>query len=350
MRCRGWGNARSLTVVSTAVFEAGLGYTGVMSKVPEGYPNEQGKSGRCGDSWAGQITVTGALPGWSFGKDFAHTIKPIVSSVPLNAAQSEEAAGILRDKIQARINDVRDELDKNTPWLNEKEPISDAQRDAIVWLLDHAEAELSAAMLRFDKWRYRADGAFPLDLGDSLEAFSTLHDTKEKCTYGARVYTKYWDETGGRPLAVGCPTKSEMAKRQQDRDAIRQRFLDALRHVRCAEFGVWKLVLVADALAASGADDFGFAAEGAPKKKWQGKHMKRLKLRRLFPSPDNLPDPSDVPDDPEDDEEDEGVLEGEGGPLPEPPPPAPSKPSNTKALALGLGGLGLGLLLWKGMK
>jgi len=47
---------------------------------------------------------------------------------------------------------------------------------------------------------------------------------------------------------VWCPTGGDFAQRKEDREDIRAHLVDALYHVRCAEFGFYRLLLVSMAI------------------------------------------------------------------------------------------------------
>ncbi len=255
-----------------------------MSSPPPAYPREiEGQL--CGASWPKTLVVTGQLPGRVFGKAFKHTIEPVVTKVPtLLGPERKDDAEDLRDTIQARINLTRDQMDPRFVPSAEATLLDESQVDAIEWLLVHAEAEMDAAM----------DGVLNMMPTDLVRAAITLH------------------------------------------------FRDALAHVRCAQYGVWKLRMVSKAAAAAG---FALRTERVIPEEWQAESLPRTES---LPPPEEVPLPV-RPWTPHPDAEPEAAAGPEEGPLPSVDPDAPprSKKANT---ALIVGGVALGALLWKGLK
>ncbi len=282
------------------------------------------------------LVVDGQLPGRRFGRNLEHTIKPVVTSVPTDVGSDEDDADALRDKIQARVNAVRDDI------VQTKETFSVKQSASLIWLLWHAEAEMGVVFQIFDKWRYRDGGSFSLELGDKLADFPP-----GQCeVYGEEVEIQASVTLLGQEVKSAvfrtCPTLFELEERPLDRQLIRARFSDALKHVRCAEYGLWKLRLVARAHDIAGTAELGLAgvpATGQAKIEYEALQW----ADGFLPDPDELPPPEDVPP---------GLPppEGEGAPLVPDEPPAPTKPSGARAAFLAVSGVALGVLLWKGMK
>jgi hypothetical protein len=285
------------------------------------------------------------LPGRAFGKAFSTTIAPIVSVVLPGVGEYEGEADVLRDLIQARINTTRDQIPLYQFATDDREPyLDDKQAGAIEWLLTHAEAEMAAAIQLHDKWLYRVGGAYPLAAGDTLAGFPGADCSAQ--SDGTRPVLPY-----GKPV-VGvdgqlayCPTYDELQQRPKDRAAIVVRFKDALQHVRCAEYGLWKLVMVHQALEALSADELPLAGEpgegtakGPPPPR---KHVQKF-LEQLLPDPDDLP-PADVVT-PEAGEE--PPPEGEG----EPEPPQPTKAPKGRTAVLAAAGAATALLLWRSLR
>jgi hypothetical protein len=318
-----------------------------MSQVPKSFQPERPTLPNCGATWAQQWTVTGELPS-GFGDDFTHVLVPVTKAVNANVASDEAAADALRDKIVARIKTIRTKAFPgqfgDDPWLTDK------QSAALQWLLMHAEAELDAVSSLYDKWSYREEGPWPLD-----EAAVEWADCKGKAgqwvTVGARG-------SQGRNVQWLCPTRAEIKQRAADQKAIVERFKDALRHVRCAEFGYWRIRLVAEAQAAldasgpqGGPGGLTDVPTGTTRPRSRARErvdkagtIRRARGARTYELPDveGLPPPEEIfPDEPGPPPE----GEGEGG-FGE-PSPSPSRPSNTKALVLGVAGVALGWLMLK---
>jgi len=310
-----------------------------MSKVPKKFPPE-GKSGsRCGDSWPSTITVTGKLPEQpGFGGAFTHKLLPVsgLSAVSSTITQNEDAADALRDAILRRVTNARKQLGK--------EPIE--QQGTIEWLLTHVEAEVANAWQLFDKWEYRDGGAFPMSAGDGLADFPFAPEPGKCGTsgYGAQLLVP-GSATGGRPIAVWCPTADEMQQRIYDRNGIRRRFIDALRHLRCAEYWLWRLTLIARAREKlPGAGPGGFKPGSAPQPEVQyaalhyanfGAPVEAFGTFVGLPDPEDLPDPVDVEGEGEDD-----------APEAPPPPDLEAKPFPVKKVALAAGAAALGWMLF----
>ncbi len=302
-----------------------------MSKVPNSFPTERKNLDRCGDSWASPLTVTGLIPGTAFGAAFEHTIEPVLSYVSPDVGKSETTADALRDKIQTAIDVMRGELQGD-------DTISATNEKAIDWLLIHAEAELASVFKLYDKWRYREWGSFPLEM-------SGLDDVAfADCSGKLGEYVNV--ATAGRDLKLRCPTQGELVQRAKDRSKIRGRFMDALRHLRCAQFGWWRASLVAAAKAKLPSDGpGGFTTTqvtldslgpivGIPAAVGWDDDADFLGL----PDTDVLPPPDEVPEDEEPEPGPEGAGEGAR--------PAAQKLTPGKA-AVAVGVLGVAYLLFR---
>lgn len=219
-----------------------------MAKPPLGYRGPEGLP--CGKSWDHSILVTGQLPGMEYGKQMTRIIPPAVSDLEGGVGkigwdgpyQHER-----REKMLDRMEQIYETLRTSDAWLTPKEVRS------IEWLLDQATAELDTARVIESQWATRGAGSFPLSLPDKLDAFPMAADIRD-CTnpnddlappgphYGAEVKSIL------PGVNTRCPTRQEMQQRKKDREKIRQRFIDAAHHIRCAEFGVWRLQLYRRAL------------------------------------------------------------------------------------------------------
>lgn len=316
-----------------------------MAKPPSNFPRETKSNKPCGSSWSKSLVVNGSLPGWSFGKDFKHTVTPIVSSVPAGVDRYDEKAEELRDKIQARVNDLRDRTGSGAfAPVGDDAVLTAKQAKSLQWLLDSAEVELARALGFHDKWE---DRQYSLNKGD------TLDDFYGPC--GGRPGAQVEVSTAGRPTVLQCPTLNELKSRALDRAAIRLHFTDALYHVRCAEYGYWKLAMVAKAQDAAGVGELDFAPAADPEpadfdvSSFKAFFYPEAPGTLDLPDPDDLPPPGGPDLSPGPDGLPPAFPPGgvEGAPLFDGPEPAPTKPSNKKAAVLALGGLALAAAFWK---
>ena len=83
----------------------------------------------------------------------------------------------------------------------------------------------------YAKWTNRPERPWGLEGADTLEAF------EYRCKVPGRIVTT------SQFSAFTCPTNMELADRALDRKRIRGYVVDALHHVRCAEFGSTRLEL-----------------------------------------------------------------------------------------------------------
>jgi hypothetical protein len=313
-----------------------------MSETPSQFPNEHNLDEPCGSSWEGELVVDGRLPGRAFGAAFSTTIQPVVASVPSAVGRSETEADALRDKIQARINLVRDEIADVSPQYAPPQfaALSKKQEKALEWLLIHAEAEMSAALQLHDKWRYRVGGGYPLDAADTLAAFVAA-DCSPRGD-GHRPVAPYGQAVVGVDGELAyCPSVEELEQRPKDRSRIIQHLQHALMHVRCAQYGLAKIILVQQAQEAIGAEDpslvaeLGVGKQAPPPSKPSMPHLQRF-LELVLPDPDDLAPPEAIEEPP--------LEPPEGAEEPVPPPTA-ARPSVVGKAALVAGGVALGAIL-----
>lgn len=214
-----------------------------MAKPPSGYPGPEGYP--CGKSWDRSIIVDGSIPGKNFGKQFTHTLPPVVADLATgNGKLGWDGAyeTSRREQLLDRLEDVVEQLRLAAVWLTPKEVKS------IEWLTAQAVAELDAARTIHIQWSVRSDGSFPLTLPDTLEAFPAAKHWQD-CANPNNILAPSGPHYGflvdgeGILGKVVCPTRTEMKRRETDRRAIADHFRDAAHFIRCAEYGIWRLTL-----------------------------------------------------------------------------------------------------------
>ena len=297
-----------------------------MASVPHSFDPEPG-SNRCGDSYRKLILANGLLPNTKgFGLHLRHTVRPVVlpgsvtDPADTDAGVNEETIESIRAMVQERLGKVLDGIELNDHLFRK------ADRDSLRWLVRHSEAELEAATQIWERWADREEGSWSLDNGDTLDTFWQPRDPRD-CfdpdelmdppgpNYGRWVPSRH--AIAGTPSAgvqVRCPTLDEVAARPFDRTAIQDRLRDALRHLRCAEYWYWRVLLYRRALQEWEEKEPGivvtssFAAlppVGQPVKEFEPPPLIDPKLGIYRPPPDppdfrppstdDLPDPDSVP-------------------------------------------------------
>ena len=268
-----------------------------MSKPPSGYPGPEGYP--CGKSWKKSLIVTGKIPGKHFGQHLAHTLPPVASNLDSGKHKlgwGGEYEDARREQLFDRLEDVVEQLKIAQTWLTDKEIVS------IEWLTYHAAAELDAAKGIHEQWKMRKKGAFPLSYPDKMSDFFPAENPQDCAggdlgpNYGAEV------EGVGRSGTVKCPTRSELKQRPKDRASIANRFIDAAHHIRCAEYGLWRLSLYRQAVDAWHKTPAGSAPGD----------LTTIPKEHYIPGDLTLPPPGPGPG---------GLIVGPKGP---PPPPDPA--------------------------
>lgn len=195
----------------------------------------------CGHTWASELVVDGRLPD-GYGADITKTLDPVmpppfagpggqpdVEPQAQGIGWDSPAEALRRQQLLLRIGELRVATDVAY--------IAGDIKGAVRWLLDKAEAELESAQKIHSLWKTRGNGAWPLRYADRLTNFYAA-ENPDDCAgrFGATV-----SGTGGG--TVRCPTRQEVDRREADREKIRERFVDAARFVRCAEYGLYRSVL-----------------------------------------------------------------------------------------------------------
>lgn len=228
-------------------------------KPPSGYPSENGATAPCGWTWNTNVTITGEIPGFDYGASKKITLGPIVyqGSIPTSWGRGSKSEAQFIHTVQQAIlqaqADVNGLLSGDPDPSNGFQPedvLTGKQANSLGWLLAHAEAQLEAAQEIYDFWLHRYGGSWPLTSEDDVASF-----------YGPCVMEPRgsWVE-GSRGDKLLCPLASEPVKREMDRARIHARLEDAVHLVRCAQWGMWRLVLYGRARRAwfvkHGIDDF----------------------------------------------------------------------------------------------
>lgn len=225
-----------------------------MAKVPTKYPLEPNAE-RCGDSYATSAFVTGKLPGLDFGREFNANIKPVYfAGGSYSDPHTYPAIGLggweyaeSDDLVRARISDVHSDLD-----IANHVPLVVKNMKSLRWLLERAEAEMDAAQAYFDDFT----PALPPGKGEMIVYPETLR---------------------GRVL---------------------DRFEDALRHIRCAEYWTARLALYSEAVDAyepPPRDPSQWLA--ARPGEYRPPVLRTPPAGPVLPDPEGLGDPFDVPPD-----------------------------------------------------
>jgi len=351
-----------------------------MAVVPANYTPEPGET-RCGASFGRGITVTGEIYGsGGIGAELKHIV-PRLSVMPTGnwwSYRSQDEANLI-DSVKTRIPVVADDAQEQFGH----DAISLSQKNAIDYLLDLAHSNLRRVDEIYAYWdgkiphpatgvglpydsQYNRVSEWPLGAGDAIYQ----HTSECKGVSGDWVADRELQGSTVRQVRwYFCPDETMRQQRSKDRNAIRSLVLNAARAVRCAEWGLWRIVLYRQALAlweekygdrgsfaagtpgpgpglVSPASSYGLYEEPIGRPPSGGVPPDEPED---FPLPDidSLPPPGEEPPD------DEG-MGGEIPPPPEPipvgggmgasPPPGPSKSTFGPAalpLAVGLGALGL---------
>lgn len=202
----------------------------------------------CGTEWYAVDVVTGHIPSQgTFGKQFQKGLSPLASKDDLkNIADDPQAQQDLQIIIEAKIDALREQVAENSGAGGARRFLTVKEEASVLWLLDHAEAELKAANKQWDtlsaKWENRKNGAWPLNYGDKLRDFHIACEFKKP---GDTVTIP----TQGRDLKIKCPSAADIKQRPKDRAKVVQRFEWALMSVRCAEWGLNRILLYKEALA-----------------------------------------------------------------------------------------------------
>jgi hypothetical protein len=200
----------------------------------------------CGHTWASSLVVDGRLPN-GFGKDLTHRLEPVmeqpyeadlgmpdVDQAQLGIGWGGPLESNLSSQLLDRIAAIRART--NESFLGSK------QKGAVRWLLDRAKGELDFAQAIHKLWKNRTAGSWSLSFSDRLTNFYAAKNPSDCAGRpGATV------EGAGRSGPVRCPTEAEIARRPNARAEIRQRFVDAAHFIRCAEYGLWRMLLYREA-------------------------------------------------------------------------------------------------------
>ncbi len=231
-----------------------------MAQVPQRYQAEPGAR-FCGESYQQTITVTGEIPGrGGYGADRKHVV-PRVAKLPTtpnfwSRRSGEEAA--FRERVEAAASHLLTEIAD----ARGKQAISADEAASLRYLVDLARSNLARVDELYAYW----DGAgvhpdhgtvlpsfegdvsdWPLPEGDRIEQHvAQCADVRgdwveERALVGTEVETIRW---------YYCPGSVGMGRRAADRASILRNLVDAAKAVRCAQWGLWRLVLVGEALAA----------------------------------------------------------------------------------------------------
>lgn len=200
-----------------------------MARPNSSYPPERPGS-TCGSSWSDPLRVTGRLSSTnSFGSNIFVDLDAVADADDLRRTQGKLSwdgphETRVRDAFDARVRETLDDLVKF------KGDLGQANFDAVEGLLRMAVDNLSYVEAIHEKWRA---ARWPM---------SRLHFNDEHCTREVDM---------GKVFGGGferCPTYSTHLERDADRDEIVRRFVDAAHAIRCAEFGMWRVVLYRRAL------------------------------------------------------------------------------------------------------
>lgn len=211
-----------------------------MAKPHAGFPSEPGSTSPCGWSWFRNYQVTGEIPKTGgFGKQHDVNLQPIVmqNDLPEEYGRDNATERNVIDKIEQRIIKTAERVQQYQEWLKDKDI------DVLNWLLSHASAHVEAVDEIYDRWKERNGGSYPLPKPDAIDFipqcvgknFNELVEVKTEDGRGTSTWMR-------------CPSMWELDERKKDRRRIKDRILDALHHVRCAEFGVFRLMLYRKAL------------------------------------------------------------------------------------------------------
>lgn len=200
---------------------------------PAHYPGEKG--GLCGVTWQEELVVTGELPSGK-GAELTHTIHPVLDQSDVQqfgynsqfefkkrAALSES---IYFEKLKFEKPDASTYFDAG-------------QKTAIMWLLNTADQRLAAVKQVYADWK---KFGWPLYKGDSLSDF---HSGCTQQPWGSSTVVK--DVWGGEQV-IQCPFYADYERRLLDRNRIKEMYVSAAMHLRCARYTYWHIYLQRKAL------------------------------------------------------------------------------------------------------
>lgn len=239
-----------------------------MTAVPLSFEAEPGYI-RCGNSFERTIVVTGEIPGRNgYGKSHKHTIGR-VAKVPggqwWSRKTPQEAA--FRSQIEGRMEGVERDLSDNITQI----PIAQAQ--AVEYLLALARGNLDRVDAIYAYWAgsgehpqfgerlpvdtqapspfpgggtYARPSEWPLTESDAI--YEYVPECQGKAATWVDDYELVLSEMK-RVRKYFCPGVQTIERRAEDRKDILELLLDAARAVRCAQYGVWRIVLYRRAIA-----------------------------------------------------------------------------------------------------
>lgn len=211
----------------------------------------------CGKAWDKTQTVTGEIYGkGGFGREFKKTLSPIGYLSELNDIGKDGARiDLVKEKLGKFATRLSREIDNASGRKGTKKRLLNSNEErALRWLLEHAQSQWNAAESLWEKWVYRridmgaagtADGGtFPLNLEDRTT------NIPGGGTHCAGRMGKWIPSTSPRGGDIFCPTLAELQQRPKDRAAIRQHLIYAFENIRCAQVGLYRMLLYKQALAA----------------------------------------------------------------------------------------------------
>lgn len=237
-----------------------------MTAVPTSFDSEPGYI-RCGNSFEKTIVVTGEIPGRNgFGSNRKHTIGRVAlqpSGSWWSKKDPKEAAFV--SQINARMQTTQRDIDLNRGELSQGDIAS------LEWLLELARNNLARVDAIYTFWtgfgehpetgeRLPADQNAPTGFGGTmsrasewpLTASDAIYEYLGECQGQSARWVDDRELVGGTTQHMRyyfCPGDQTRAQRARDRSQILKLLLDAARAVRCAQYGVWRLVLYKRAVA-----------------------------------------------------------------------------------------------------
>lgn len=279
-----------------------------MARPSSNYPSERSGS-TCGSSWPDPLRVTGQISATNtFGQQIYVDLPEVADADAMRRGQgliswNGPHEKRVRKALEDRISETLDDL---TKFRGE---IGTDNFAAVEGLLELAVTNLDYVDAIHQKWvKFR----WPL----SRAQYNAEH-CKTELDMG-QVFANGFDR---------CPTYGQHLERDADRDALLGRFVDAAHAIRCAEFGMWRVVLYRRARREHGASPAGGRPGGLaptpPKKPKPPAAGGGFSAQPPGPTPPpTLPQPVGppnplLPEFPPD-------LGGEALPPPPPPEPPPS--------------------------